>query len=511
MAVKKTGWITEHTLPGTAKTTASVSTTAPDKVSFASAPATLAPNMATKSLAAPQIELRCGFEIYALRLEEYIVIKPLDFYGLNGKLVQYKPGNIIMVSKYAFPKHYSYDCIYYVCPSEKCFYVYDNDNGVIGRVDLEKYKNVSMNTVMVPIEEWMKDYKWEQYFVTTDNGLHNVPVRENPEGNEIYKLKPGEIVLRASKVKGNVPKSPDKLGALSRVRILYEDKNDNNKYKDGWVAEEKYINENSSVKEWINIFSTSKEEQKRFIDSHKIDFNFISQEEDWQKTCGYIPGKEENGILKNVTEISGLTIATGFDIGQFNEDDINRFFGAWTKEENPEIYNLTECYKKSPYFKLGKGYAETLKNYWNNNKGNNGDKKPLKISKEQAELTDNAVKLIFILDAKSAYNKNAKDKDGNRCNFDNLSKEAKTVLYSISYKHGSVPEIIMNKICEGDYSSAVAEIKSKYADKYGNIDDRKCREMKLLYPNTNINCPKKDGLTYGDCPRGDKFYENCSE
>lgn len=49
---------------------------------------------------------------------------------------------------------------------------------------------------------------------------------------------------------------------------------------------------------------------------HKIDFSFISQLEGGQKLDGYVPAATKSK--------SGVTIATGFDLGARNEGDLRK-------------------------------------------------------------------------------------------------------------------------------------------------------------------------------------------
>jgi Bacterial toxin homologue of phage lysozyme, C-term len=49
---------------------------------------------------------------------------------------------------------------------------------------------------------------------------------------------------------------------------------------------------------------------------HKIDYKFIAEREGGRKTKGYVPAA--------VVSSSGVTVATGFDLGQRNESDLTR-------------------------------------------------------------------------------------------------------------------------------------------------------------------------------------------
>jgi hypothetical protein len=94
----------------------------------------------------------------------------------------------------------------------------------------------------------------------------------------------------------------------------------------------------------------------------KIDYDFISKLEGGHKTIGYVPDAN--------TSQSGVTIATGFDLGQKNENDLN-------------VLNLPLSLidKLKPYLGKKKTEAEEfLKTY------------PLIIEDSYAQIIDKAVK-----------------------------------------------------------------------------------------------------------------------
>ncbi|HED35640.1 MAG TPA: hypothetical protein ENJ08_15715 [Gammaproteobacteria bacterium] len=93
--------------------------------------------------------------------------------------------------------------------------------------------------------------------------------------------------------------------------------------------------------------------------SNSIDFKFISKLEGGSKTKGYVPAA---GVSK-----SGVTIATGFDLGARSESDINKMSISATLRK-----------KLKPY--AGKQKQDAVK-YLKNN--------PFTITPTEAASTDN--------------------------------------------------------------------------------------------------------------------------
>lgn len=93
-----------------------------------------------------------------------------------------------------------------------------------------------------------------------------------------------------------------------------------------------------------------------------IDYKFLSQLEGGSKTGGYVPAA--------VVSKSGVTIATGFDLGQRNEADLKRLG-----------LSITLTTKLKPYLGKKAKDAQTLLK-----------KSPLTITAVQASEIDKAVK-----------------------------------------------------------------------------------------------------------------------
>jgi len=135
----------------------------------------------------------------------------------------------------------------------------------------------------------------------------------------------------------------------------------------------------------------------------KIDFSFINELEGGSKTAGYVPAAE---VSK-----SGVTIGTGFDLGQRNESDL-KALGLPS--------DLTA--KLKPY--LGKKAKDALDAL---------DKAPLTVTTAQAATIDKAVKRTHVDLLKQKYDSAAENKK----KFTDLPVEAQTVIASVSFQYGA--------------------------------------------------------------------------
>ncbi len=134
----------------------------------------------------------------------------------------------------------------------------------------------------------------------------------------------------------------------------------------------------------------------------KIDFEFISELEGGRRTRGYVPAPS---VSK-----SGVTIATGFDLGQRNEFDLRSL-----------RIGLLLSAKLKPHLGLkGADAQAALK------------EKPLVISWHEAEEIDKAVKAAHVLELQLKYN--SAPEIGKK--FGELPPQAQTVITSISFQYG---------------------------------------------------------------------------
>jgi len=133
-----------------------------------------------------------------------------------------------------------------------------------------------------------------------------------------------------------------------------------------------------------------------------IDYKFLSNLEGGSKTTGYVPAA---GVSK-----SGVTIATGFDLGQRDEKDLK-----------PLKLNTLLITKLKPYLGAKGANAQALLR-----------KSPLVINSIQASAIDKAVKLDHVTKLKLKYD----TATGNKKKFIDLPHQAQTVITSISFQYG---------------------------------------------------------------------------
>ena len=177
-----------------------------------------------------------------------------------------------------------------------------------------------------------------------------------------------------------------------------------------------------------------------------IDFKFLSELEGGSKTSGYVPAAS---VSK-----SGVTIATGFDLGQRNEADLTRLG-----------LSVTLITKLKPYLsKKGKDAQALIK------------KSPLLISAVQASEIDKAVKKKHIDQLKLKYNRAI----GNKKKFIDIPSQAQTVIASVSFQYGTGLDVRAPKfwkaVIKQDWKEGV-----KVLNSFGDIyPTRRKKEANLL-------------------------------
>lgn len=134
-----------------------------------------------------------------------------------------------------------------------------------------------------------------------------------------------------------------------------------------------------------------------------IDYKFLSDLEGGSKTIGYVPAA-------SVSE-SGVTIATGFDLGQRQEKDL--------KSLNLDTALVT---KLKPYLGVTGANAQALLK-----------KSPLIITALQAAAIDKAAKSAHIAQIKINYD----NTPGNKTKIFDLPPQAQTVIASVSFQYGA--------------------------------------------------------------------------
>ena len=140
--------------------------------------------------------------------------------------------------------------------------------------------------------------------------------------------------------------------------------------------------------------------------ANEIDYDFISAREGGSQTMGYVPA----GAVSN----SGVTVATGFDLGCRSVADLNQLGlpGALVT-------------KLTPYLGKTKQAASDLLT-----------KQPLTITKTEAETIDRAVKSGAVTTLKAKYLASAQNTA--KTDFFDLDAQAQTVIASVAFQYGDL-------------------------------------------------------------------------
>ncbi|CAN7500326.1 pesticin C-terminus-like muramidase [Acidovorax sp. Leaf78] len=176
-----------------------------------------------------------------------------------------------------------------------------------------------------------------------------------------------------------------------------------------------------------------------------IDYSFLSDLEGGRRTKAYVPASE--------TSKSGVTVATGFDLGQHSEHDLKRLG-----------LSSTLIVKLKPYLGLKKEKATELL-----------DKSPLTVTASEAEIIDKAVKSAHLAAIKLKYDTASSEKS-----FLDLPAEAQTVIASVSFQYGKNLDAVLPKfwslVVKQDWEATV-KLLNNFGDKYHT---RRRKEAALL-------------------------------
>jgi len=178
----------------------------------------------------------------------------------------------------------------------------------------------------------------------------------------------------------------------------------------------------------------------------KIDYSFISELEGGSLTSGYVPAA---GVSN-----SGVTIGTGFDLGQRDEQGL----------KNLGLPSGLIATLKPYLGKKAKAAQDVL------------DKTPLTITAVQAEIIDKVVKKSHVDLLIQKYNAAAENKK----KFTDLPAEAQTVIASVSFQYGTTLDVRAPKFWKSAKAQNWKEctkILSNYGDAYPT---RRKKEAALL-------------------------------
>ena len=180
-----------------------------------------------------------------------------------------------------------------------------------------------------------------------------------------------------------------------------------------------------------------------------IDWNFIGGLEGGQRLTGYVP--DPTGSM------SGVTIATGVDLGQRSADDINAL-------------NIPDALKVKlvPYAGL-KG--QDAANYLAQN--------PLTITQDEANALDQAVQTPLVNQLRSNF-----DAATGSCSFDGLPDQAQTVITSVATQYGpalsqATPRF-WSKVTAKDWPAAVQELRN-FGDSYPTRRNKEADLLQTIY------------------------------
>lgn len=134
-----------------------------------------------------------------------------------------------------------------------------------------------------------------------------------------------------------------------------------------------------------------------------VDFGFISSLEGGPALCGYVPDPEQS--------ISGVTIATGFDLGCRSDSDLVALL--------PEHGELVDKLALYCGHKRNKALALLVNN-------------PLHITESEAQAIDNAVKRQLLNQLQQRYDSAAET------GFAMLPAAMQTVIASVAFQYGDL-------------------------------------------------------------------------
>jgi len=181
-----------------------------------------------------------------------------------------------------------------------------------------------------------------------------------------------------------------------------------------------------------------------------IDWTFISQLEGGQKLDGYYPGKVG----------SGVTVATGVDIGQRNLFELNRL------NMSPDLKKKLE-----PYLGVKGDAARRLL-----------VERPLKISKMDADQLDQNIKRDVLITFERLYDQEIMRRSG-LIRLSQLPREIQTVIVSVVWQYGpnlkdpTVAPKYWKHITEQDWHAAEKELMN-FGDEYTTRRQKEGRYLK---------------------------------
>ena len=164
---------------------------------------------------------------------------------------------------------------------------------------------------------------------------------------------------------------------------------------------------------------------------NRIDYSFLSAREGGRKLDGYVPDALMSG--------SGVTIATGFDLGQRRKSELVALGFP---------HRLIE--QLAPYLGAKRQDARKLLR-----------EKPLRITLGDALLIDKAFKQKFVKQLAADYGASIRNRK--KAAFFELPAEAQTVIASVAFQYGDLARAaprFWEAACAQDWRTAIAELRN---------------------------------------------------
>ena len=179
-------------------------------------------------------------------------------------------------------------------------------------------------------------------------------------------------------------------------------------------------------------------------------FDFLRDVEGF-KASGYVPQDRRGNPIEN----SGVTIATGLDLGQQDEDSLRRM---GLSDELISIFR--------PYLGLKRGKAQR---FLSDN--------PLRLTAEQATFVEESLMSHDFERMSDLWNSTQREEDGIR--WDQLDPEKQTVMLSVFRQYGNLPRRtpkFWRSATQGRWNDTVSELRN-FGDEYKT---RRNKEADLL-------------------------------
>lgn len=213
--------------------------------------------------------------------------------------------------------------------------------------------------------------------------------------------------------------------------------------RDGWENADAAVrpNQNPGMAD-VQLVQQTLPAEESAAPSNAIDWDFIGELEGKAEQNGYVPDADGSK--------SGVTVGTGVDLGARDSDDLARLGLSESLQQ-----------KLQPY--LGLQRQDAVDALAEN---------PLQLTAEEVEELDQAVKAQALDSLITTYNAEVADRNaadgGNRASFEELPPEMQTVIASVNFQYGSLPEPtpnFFNQVVDQNWGDALGNLRD-FGDNY---------------------------------------------